>query len=645
MLSLIERYDDAVDCCHSALKFYPRNDSVLKTKAQILNRSQRYEEALDLCNDILKVNPDCEDAWIERGNACEELSKYEEAVSSFENAFNINSENEITLIGIESVLVSLKRYEEAIKYADKELELSYSMDSLCNAYTTKSISLYFLDRYEESIHNCDKALEIDSSSESTYLLKGNCLLCINKFEEAVDCFSQLLIINPKSEDIWFKKSFAHFMLGDKKEAAKCLDKCLEINPEDTDSLYFKAEILKTIGKLDESLNCYKTLAQIDPNFKDKNGLSVADCIYKLQELVLKNKIKADIKKTNIDQIKTEVAEQKVFYGSATEKESNTEEIYTVNKEIYEQLKRDILKDLINEMNSQITTIIQQSIRPIIQNQQIIVQNQNFHHRKVMENHNFIIRNQQIILENVRIFGNELANLKNEFKNCNSEDIISLIENKMDEFTSKAQKENKKDYEKYIEAASKAIANWGKLNENTKEYLAMAEYLYSSLSELSDHERRDYSPIVLEICRSFENELKDKIFYNFIQYACSNFDDVDSFEYDLNPNAEKLLDALSKQKRDQKAHLTLREMCNILDCVRSETDAMKQTELIKTFRKYVKDRFDLNRIIDDKFLRDIEEICNYRNESAHVDKLSKDNADEVKNKGYTLINDLIESKKR
>ncbi len=46
-----------------------------------------------------------------------------------------------------------------------------------------------------------------------------------------------------------------------------------------------------------------------------------------------------------------------------------------------------------------------------------------------------------------------------------------------------------------------------------------------------------------------------------------------------------------------------------------------------------------------FLRDIEDICDYRNKSAHVDKLSKNHADKVKTKGYSLINGFIESKTR
>ena len=638
------RYEEALSCCDIALEIDQTDEESLSSKAEVLNAAGKFEEAIDQCDKILELYPENAVGWSEKGKALSELDKKEDAIFCIRKALQINPNNGMALVEISYIYYMLSNYEGAIEYCE-EFELHFSSDSDWNSHSLKSMSLYQLKRYEETIFYCNKSLEIAPEDKFAYMCKGNSLLALKKYQETIDCFSRLLEIYPRDEDSWFRKSFAHLMLGDKEEAIKCLDKALEINSKEISYLYLKAEILEKVGKLDESLNCYKTLAQIEPNFKDKNELSITDCISQLQELILKQKIAADIKKTNTDEIKTEVAEQKAVYSSATGNDFNKREVYAVDKELIEYLKRELLKDLISEMNSQLSKIIHQSIKPVIKNQQIIVENQNLHHRKVMINHNLILENQKVILENVRVFGNELANLKNEFKNCNSEDIISLIENKMDEFGTRTQKENKKDYEKYVEAASKDIVNWSKLNENTKEYLAMAEYLYSSLGELNDHEGRDYSPIILEICRSFENELKDKIFYNFIQYACNNFDDIDSFESDLNPNAGKLLDALSRQKREQKAHLTLREMCNILDCVRLETDAKKQTELIKAFRKYVKDRFNLNRIIDNNFLRDVDEICNYRNESAHVDRLSKNHADKVKTKGYILINNLVDSKTR
>ena len=112
------------------------------------------------------------------------------------------------------------------------------------------------------------------------------------------------------------------------------------------------------------------------------------------------------------------------------------------------------------------------------------------------------------IEIVKKFYNEFIEIKN--KQGEYDDKKEQFDKLFSEINQIMIKKNLiNSYENYCRDEFKDI--WVKLDENSKKYIITARYLFKSIQRVTI----DCSPAILEICRSFENELKSKIF-NLIQ---------------------------------------------------------------------------------------------------------------------------------
>ena len=59
-------------------------------------------------------------------------------------------------------------------------------------------------------------------------------------------------------------------------------------------------------------------------------------------------------------------------------------------------------------------------------------------------------------------------------------------------------------------------NWSKLSENSRRYLVTARILFKTLSG-TDNDGLDYSAVCLMICKTVENELKHRFYFEFVKY--------------------------------------------------------------------------------------------------------------------------------
>lgn len=175
-------------------------------------------------------------------------------------------------------------------------------------------------------------------------------------------------------------------------------------------------------------------------------------------------------------------------------------------------------------------------------------------------------------------------------------------------------------EKLGSTCSLLLSNWDRLESGSQKLLMDAEFLLGVLSRSPDH---DYSPCVLEYCRSLENELLNKLFKIFVPVLQHGPQDV----------AQSVTLAAADRDNDDCTFARL-----IKPCIDGE-EPMKITlgqmtfelqravkprsPLSKAFRKHLECYTATEFVLSKSFLSSLREVAKkYRNPCAHVDLVDK-----------------------
>lgn len=117
-LTILGKYEEAIECIDNALKLSPNNEVALVNKGTALSRLGRHKEALKCYNEAIRVNPNYEVAWNNKGNALTRLKKYEEAIKCYERAIQIDEEYREAWVNKGYVLAKMGDYDGAARCAD-----------------------------------------------------------------------------------------------------------------------------------------------------------------------------------------------------------------------------------------------------------------------------------------------------------------------------------------------------------------------------------------------------------------------------------------------------------------------------------------------------------------------------------------------
>ena len=415
-----------------------------------------------------------------------------------------------------------------------------------------------------------------------------------RFKEALEAFEEAIRI--KDESVYFaNKAFVLVKMESYEESLKLYNELITREPENPEFYCYKSLILHKIGNLSEAIKCSKKIHEIDPRYKIKDGTSVMEYLLELQgEFVRKR-----------------------------EKEQLCDTITKMEQEMKKKLEEgnEFYKMLIKKFEDQ-----DQKIEYI--------------NRNVTSANNKL----NYLVDAARKITNEISHIKNTSKNSSLEERIKSIEEKIDSLNEKVLFDRQV-FEEYLVKASKRIEKWDKLEDKSKTYLAISEYLYSSLNRMEE-DKVDYSPVVLQTCRSLENEIKEKLFVNYFWYLSSHQERLDDiFSDSSGESEERLLRDLNKFLNETKKEkitikLGLGELSFILEEIQSP-----QSKLIQSLKKFASERFILNNIIDKRFLNEIEQIRKQRNNSAHPGGIvNRKIAEIIMEKDADLINVFLNSKK-
>ncbi|TET90918.1 MAG: tetratricopeptide repeat protein [Methanomassiliicoccales archaeon] len=117
-LTILGRYEEALEHIDTALKINPRNEVAWVNKGTAMSRLGRHKEALKCFNAAIKQNPAYEVAWNNKGNTLARLKNYDEALKCYDTAIEIDEMYKEAWVNKGYILAKLGRYEDAARCAD-----------------------------------------------------------------------------------------------------------------------------------------------------------------------------------------------------------------------------------------------------------------------------------------------------------------------------------------------------------------------------------------------------------------------------------------------------------------------------------------------------------------------------------------------
>ncbi|MBW4473696.1 MAG: toll/interleukin-1 receptor domain-containing protein [Stenomitos rutilans HA7619-LM2] len=258
LLSVVERYQDSLDCCENVLELCEGNPLTFFVKGVALGELERYEEALESFSKAVDLDPKAINAWINRGAVLFSLERYEEALESFQTATDLDSKDVAAWRKRGGVLFSLERYEEALESFQTATDLD-SKDVA--AWMDRGHVLLNLERYEDALESYQKVLDLDPKTVEVWRNRGNAFANLERYEEALESYQKALDFNHKDIAAWRSRGDALQELKRYDDSLVACERALEIDPENSHTLNSYAltlsllqEFEKAIAAVDKAIN-------------------------------------------------------------------------------------------------------------------------------------------------------------------------------------------------------------------------------------------------------------------------------------------------------------------------------------------------------------------------------------------------------
>lgn len=231
--------------------------------------------------------------------------------------------------------------------------------------------------------------------------------------------------------------------------------------------------------------------------------------------------------------------------------------------------------------------------------------------------------------------NKLTVIESEFKDIKSQ--IRGVEEKISLMTSKlARLENSisdEEIEDYRILAESLYSEWDSLDELTRKFIPLAEYLYSQLQKIDG---ADYAPVIIELCRALENEFLLKVFKKYTidligrkRNKLDSFLAVDRSSKFLSDKTNEFVKAISKASNKHKVEYTLGQMNKILSML-SDNSIIAESPLLRDFDDYLHYNTEAKRLLDPEYMKKISDLVkDYRNPSAHPDLMNVQKANKCR----------------
>lgn len=202
---------------------------------------------------------------------------------------------------------------------------------------------------------------------------------------------------------------------------------------------------------------------------------------------------------------------------------------------------------------------------------------------------------------------------------------------------------KQTMEEYTQLVRTWLDHWDRLEPLTRTFLPSAEHLYDELEKIGAD---DFSPFVVQYCRSLENEMLLKLFSTYHGDLKRRKTDINSLvAWDLKeetpgrkrPSA-RFADSVKKDNR----RYTLGDMNFIMQLTKPGGDTLAASPLLQDFRAFVLRYFEAE-VADKEFLDRIQRInVELRNKAAHPSLVSREMAEKCMSLVRLAICELLQA---
>ena len=268
LLTLMERYEEAIENYNIALELETKNEEIWNNKGYAFFMIGLYDEAIACYDRSIEINPGYKPAWYNKGYTLHSIGRLEDAVECYRVALKYDDTDEVLWNNLGNALYNLGKYDESIPYFVKSIEANPNYEI---AWNNIGNALDRMGKHEESIEYHEKALKINKKFDYALYAKGYALARSGNPEEGLDWIEKSLSINPKYDHAWFAKGHVLEMLGELQDAVEALKTALELNPYYPEAWRKLGDIYSELGRDDWKEMCevkaktsYRKILEEDP---------------------------------------------------------------------------------------------------------------------------------------------------------------------------------------------------------------------------------------------------------------------------------------------------------------------------------------------------------------------------------------------
>lgn len=233
-------------------------------RGQILSLMRRFDEAIEMFDAALAVNPKFGNSLYLKAATLSAMGRDEEAISHFETVAEIPELRQIGLTGIGRSNLAIHKYSEAARAFEAAWELSPNDYA---AWTAWAEACEMANDLETIVRAYSAFANANEPTPEILVNWGRALDRAGQPERALECFSQALQRAPDDPNGYFNCGDLLFRAGSYQDAAHLYERGLRLRCDYAPGWFVLGNCLVQLGLLDGARIAYVEALRIDPKHK------------------------------------------------------------------------------------------------------------------------------------------------------------------------------------------------------------------------------------------------------------------------------------------------------------------------------------------------------------------------------------------
>jgi protein O-GlcNAc transferase len=262
LLELQDRQlDAALGSIQKAASAAPDNARYQFGLGQVLDALQRWDEAADAYHRALRNEPASHDAQVALGVALQRGGRLAQAAAAYRAALALEAEDPVTLGNLGAALREMGDVDEAIRF----LERAAALDPQTASHAVNlGVALNQRRDFAASQSTLRALLDREPRNPDAAFNLGNALRGLGRTREAVACFRLAADSRPGYADALNNLGNAHKELGDFTAAMASFEEALRARPDHVAALNNAGCLLRTLGRSEEAEDMLRRGLAVDP---------------------------------------------------------------------------------------------------------------------------------------------------------------------------------------------------------------------------------------------------------------------------------------------------------------------------------------------------------------------------------------------